>query len=327
MDFRRSTAPSWMSPREQRRLLLLVLLLGLVLWMMVQVRRPHMWHWIEGGEATPPAGGQSAPPSSDAPQGPQPLPTDHRAAPFDEEHTTQGVFRSPAANRQSPTPAVLTNDWQIDPERLRAIRDNTPFRAVEHEAWFAMWGRLQSAPPAELTAPVGTPVSYAQLDRQPEAWRGRLVTLRGLFHRAMPARAPANGHGIGRYFEVWLEPTEAPALPVVVHCLELPPGFPQGMQIRAEGAVTGYFFKRWLYDAQDGLRTAPLVVARTIERSSPTTTGRPPSTGEGISLLILSMLIGLGAAGWLFFRVAPQSTSRAKPRKPERIEFPTHKGD
>jgi hypothetical protein len=67
-----------------------------------------------------------------------------------------------------------------------------------------------------------------------------------------------------------VEPTEGPAqTAILVHALELPPGFPPldsptldggYTKLREDVEVTGYFLKRVAYYARDGMNTAPLVL-------------------------------------------------------------------
>jgi hypothetical protein len=69
-------------------------------------------------------------------------------------------------------------------------------------------------------------VSFAELFGQPRSFRGRLVRMKGVFHRAEELTAPANSYGIDRYWQGWLEPAGGPVSPVVVQFLKLPEGMP-----------------------------------------------------------------------------------------------------
>ncbi|MEI6324334.1 MAG: hypothetical protein WCO91_02665 [Gemmataceae bacterium] len=47
---------------------------------------------------------------------------------------------------------------------------------------------------------------------------------------------------------------------------DLPKGMPVGGSVVATVEVTGYFFKVYGYRAQDGLRAAPMLLAKTLDR-------------------------------------------------------------
>jgi hypothetical protein len=68
-----------------------------------------------------------------------------------------------------------------------------------------------------------------------------------------------------------MRPFGGPDRPIVVYALELPAGFPEvkqrgqggrGAKLDEDVAFTGFFFKRWAYQATDGINTAPLILAK-----------------------------------------------------------------
>jgi hypothetical protein len=174
-----------------------------------------------------------------------------------------GVFISkPAAQAES---AADAEDYLpgVSVAMLDRLRDDAVFRREERDVWFAFLAAVSSATAADLQDRSVGLVGFSQLYRQPAQYRGRVVTLRGTVRRAIAKQAHQNDSQIDRYWQCWLFP-EGSDNPVVVYALRLPDGFPQGQLIREAASVDGLYYKRWVYLAEDGLRTAPVVVARTL---------------------------------------------------------------
>lgn len=164
---------------------------------------------------------------------------------------------------------------ELDTVFMAEIRDNTVFRAAETDAWFRLLERLAGndvGDPSQIAPPV---VSFGQLFKQPDVYRGRLVTVQGTAKRAEFMEAPENIYGISNYFRLWLQPSGSNS-PIVVYSLEIPERFPAATIAQAPGSyvdmdeaveITGFFFKRWPYAAQDGTRLAPVLLSRTVSWS------------------------------------------------------------
>jgi hypothetical protein len=165
-------------------------------------------------------------------------------------------------------------DIQADLDRvfLSTIRDNTVFRSAESDAWFRLFERLSRNDATELQTDSAPVVSFGQLFKQPEVYRGRLVTVQGTARRAEFMEAPENLYGIDSYFRLWLQPVGSNS-PIVIYSLDVPDGFPAlkiartpdaYLDLDEEVRITGFFFKRWPYSAQDGTRLAPVLLSRTF---------------------------------------------------------------
>jgi hypothetical protein len=137
-------------------------------------------------------------------------------------------------------------------------------RPAESAAWQLIEGRLNSVDPAELRQQSLGTIGYTQLFQQPEVYRGKVITVRGTVKYASRAR---------ERYALWIMPHEGPTSPIVVYATELPPDFPQierlpgGQLTRLNEAVTihGIVLKRGSYHAQDGPRSAPVVLAKMPE--------------------------------------------------------------
>lgn len=152
------------------------------------------------------------------------------------------------------------------------IEDDTFFRPAERDIWFHLLSEVREAKPQELKQRSLGQVTYLQLFKQTKEYRGRVVSVKGTVKLAYRVQAPANHLGIKEYFVYWIHPDGGPTSPIVVYALEAPAGFPaiqdkdldrRATRLREEVEVTGVFFKRWAYPAQEGATyTAPLILAQ-----------------------------------------------------------------
>jgi hypothetical protein len=167
--------------------------------------------------------------------------------------------------------AIQAMQAAVDQFLLGQIEDDTVFRSAEHPVWFRWFEKLQQAPAEEIRRQSLGSVSFVQLFRQPDQYRGKIVTIRGSARLAYRVPAPENTSNIENYYVFWLKPAGGQLSPYIVYCLELPDGFPQIRDKYRDGNTTslaeevefdGYFFKRQVYRAQDGVNTAPVLLAK-----------------------------------------------------------------
>ena len=154
------------------------------------------------------------------------------------------------------------------------------------------------------------PVSYAQLFQQPNQYRGRLVTVSGRrATRASRGDFFPNDYGFKEYYQIWLWPDDNPSAPMVIYSLELPKGFPTGMEIGEQAEVTGFFFKRLAYLAKDTLRVAPEILAKTVQwQKRPAITADEPAETWPIPLVVcVAAGLALLAAWFVYYPHATES--------------------
>jgi hypothetical protein len=140
----------------------------------------------------------------------------------------------------------------------------------------------------ELEAASVGRVGFLQLDQQPGAYRGRVVRVSGVVRSAKLVAAPDNGFGIKEYYQLWLQPERNSPNLLVVYCLKLPADFPLGNELAEPAHATGFFFKRWAYQSQTGVTTAPLILARSVAWQPPPA---PPPRQEPLGEQMVVSLI------------------------------------
>jgi hypothetical protein len=282
LDFQSGQRPrNYLARRQQWRLLILVMLLGMVVMAAVKARDADNYRWLFA------LGGAGSVPPTDDP-GETPVSVDTRVHPVPQAKIIPGSFISRGATIHSEETSSRYFPG-VKASYLSSIRDDSPFRPEESDAWFSLLGLLGKTDPAELRAASTGWVTFIQLFRQPDEYRGELVTIRGTVVRAHRLTAPDNDHDIDGYYQTWIRPADNRHYPIVAYLLELPERFPTGMDVSAEVEITGFFFKRWAYQAQDTLRSAPVVLARSVEWKEPS----PPIVEEDIGLAsILAAIVG-----------------------------------
>ncbi|MCY2994321.1 MAG: hypothetical protein NTY19_41575 [Planctomycetota bacterium] len=206
----------------------------------------------------------------------------------------------------------------LDTVFLSAIRDNTVFTSSEQDAWFRLLETLQRTAVEQLERDSCGQVGFAQLYREPHAYRGRLVTVSGTVRLGYYRPAPKNIYGITGYTMLWLRPVGS-TNPIVIYSLAVPAGFPDVKAIEAAGRkpelhedveFTGYFFKRWAYRAEDGTRLAPLILAK-MPRWQPSelASSSPPEERPSLSVLALCVM-GAAVLAAMFVLLATRLTQR-----------------
>jgi hypothetical protein len=213
----------------------------------------------------------------------------------------------------------------LDRLSLAMIEDDAPYQAAERDAWFRMLEMLGDTPLAQLEKDSLGEVGYLQLFRQSEEYRGKLVTIHGRVRQAYQVPAPKNDFGIDSYQVFWIRTDGGPPSPIVVYALGVPEGFPKlspqayasEQPLDEEVEITGFFFKRWAYPAQDGPRTAPLVLAKTARwirpaQSSSEPGGRSPALLAALAV-VGALLIAVGVTTFVFFFARGVSTGFRMP--------------
>ncbi|HUT12791.1 MAG TPA: hypothetical protein VMY42_20005 [Thermoguttaceae bacterium] len=304
VNFQQSRPPrNYLARREQVRLLLLVVVLGLVVFAVNEARKEKNWAWLFGEEAkqqeAPP---QHAPKSAETPR----FDNRPKSAEADDQAPLAADDQAPLG--EDPSGRFLPG---VDPKLLEAVQDNSPVFNSEQPARFNLLDVLNRTDEATLRQKSPGRVTYAQLFSQSKEYRGELVTVRGTVRRAVPLPLKENDYGIEGYYEVWLFPDDNPKEPIVVQCLYLPDRFPTGMEMAEAAEVDAIYFKRWVSKAE-GLPLVPLMLARTVRWQIPVQ--EPPTTWSPLWMIVVAGLVGLVLAALVFARTRPK-----RPR-PEEVQ-------
>jgi hypothetical protein len=254
LNFRKgSRPPDFYAGPIRRRLLGLVFGLGLVAFLISKARDPTWWQWIDGEAEARSAAGKAdhLPPINTV------VPRKHQGEGVPGAFSLPSPPGPPPARDRSYVPGVRR-------DFLAVVRDDDVFRGREHDAFFHLLGLLDKTDDRALAKASLGPITFAQLFRQSSTYRGQVVTIRGQARQVYAPDVPRNKYGIERYHQVWIQPDDNPTDPMVAYVLELPPGFPAETTVREPVELTGFFYKRWAYAAQDNIRTTPLLLARSF---------------------------------------------------------------
>jgi hypothetical protein len=162
----------------------------------------------------------------------------------------------------------------MDRLNLNLVKDDSPLRPDENEIWFRLMNEARHASPEELQRRLVKGVTYLQMYRQPNHYRGEVLLVRGQMRGAWRVPAASNPWGIEHYYALWIHPEGGPNSPIIIHAQQLPEGFPEIKDKGPDGTYTklkedvqvlGFFLKRQVYLAADGTRTAPLLLANGFE--------------------------------------------------------------
>lgn len=281
LDFRKKTdgrAP--LSQQAQRRVPILLAGLALVLVLLREAGHPERWRWL----ADPLSGGAA------------------RRRQVDTRLAAQRREQPSAAGPTSHAPGGQSG-LDLSPDELAAIRDDTYFRGGEHAVWFNLCDALRHMSSAQIAASSMGPVTFLQLYQQPSAYRGKVVSVHGTVRMVADKHAPANDMGIEHYYQVWLQPADELSSLIVIYALELPPGFPRDGSLEEPVRVDGFFFKRWAYRAKDTIRTAPLLLAKTLAwQRRPSPAARPQPDFATTMAFVVAVLAGAALVVWLIAR-------------------------
>ena len=107
--------------------------------------------------------------------------------------------------------------------------------------------------------------TYVDVFQHPEFWHGHLVSLSGHVRHVMSYPGDEVLFRGRMLHELWLFTDDSQHNPAVIVTPELPADFPTNADVIDSVHVTGCMFKRYVYDAQDSTRIAPLLLAGSIQ--------------------------------------------------------------
>lgn len=166
----------------------------------------------------------------------------------------------------------------LTPEMLDVVKDNSPIFPKEKRLAMKIWNQLNGMSVEEIEKASLGKVLFAQYFKQPETYRGSVIRIRGTVRRVvrqeMPrslikspenpqcAEEPDFGYEFDHYFELWIQPDDNAAEPVLMNALEVPEELPIDQDIYVPVVIDGVFFKLYLYEGQDTLYSEPMFYAK-----------------------------------------------------------------
>jgi len=214
----------------------------------------------------------------------------------------------------------------IDALAVSRIEDNKSFRRSGELAWYRMYQQIKHMRNefGNLDRLSFGATSFAQLYRQREFQRGRLLTVKGNVRQAYKVSSVPNPFEIDEFYVLTIRVRDDDS-PVIVYCLEAPSSFPNVPNKDPNGdtlllnqndeiKLTGYFFKIWAYSTPEGTYTAPLIVADTFKWIADT--GKSPEESQTSTSLdnfptwlvfTIAGIVAIGVCGYVFTTSRRQS--------------------
>jgi hypothetical protein len=229
-------------------------------------------------------------------------------------------------------PTSLDRGASINPRLLEVVKDNTlNLLYEERDVYFRMLQLAQETPlsrqeefaadfreerrlanPRYAKRKPSEFQPFVDLFQNPDEYRGRPVSLRGVLRKLTKFDPGKNTFGINEAYEGWLYTDDAQSNPAVIVFMSKPQNLPVGGDLTEEIRVTGYFLKMYGYEAQDVARKAPLLLAGEAEwRPSPERWVPKALSMETYSLVGFIVLL-VGYAMWHSNR--REMTRRALPQ-------------
>jgi len=234
----------------------------------------------------------------------------------------------------------LLNRYEIPLEKGKAlladVKDNT-FGYDESAFWWLM--HLVTKMPAKAFEPGDVTVGYSQLLAMPSAYRGKPVTIRGVYMTCSPFETPvlAIRKDVPTLYECNIrEPPleeERPVATIIV--MEDPMAY---LHVWDRVKVRGYFYKVRRYQGSKGEGLAPMLVAQRLtpmEGAGDAPTSTIDLGNASVLLVLMICAIVLLGLIYIFLRQKTKATPHAAHqgtghrihlRRPDRDRPPEHGG-
>ncbi len=263
--------------KATRRIIRLGIQLIFVIFLFSQVSRPTFWAGLMGKAGMEPE--SNAPPGTrliDPIQKPAPMPAGMFLAsqnPAKNDHTAKAA--EPAAGIVPPDENQVAED---DAKAVKTPVEDLPFlletlvdldRDLPPALYYHFLDKARQAPTERLLRDARRNVTFSHLYRDPREaprrYRGQLLGVSGTVRRALEFDIPPNAYGLTKRYELWIFTEDSGKYPWVVELTDLPPGFPLGTTLQEKVDTSGFFLKLWAYRAQDGFRSAPVLLGHGLQ--------------------------------------------------------------
>ncbi len=309
MRFQQTNRTPYLSRGDQKRLLVLVGMIAMIVFSIEFAARPSSWYWLTGRPAdAEPAGEKKTeaprlvekidfrPDMKESTLGPQVIRVVSGHSPADADRYKPGSDFSESAG-------TAEHELKLAPELIEQIRDNAVgIRESERELYYYLLAKTRDVPATALADASRPSIAFAVLMNESKKLLGEIITVKGELRRLAPIPAGKNEFGIETIWEGWLFNADSGLNPYCVRMTSIPKGIPTGQELGPGVVVnvTGYFLKRYGYPAQqDRLHVAPLILAKNVRWFQQRPTTVPDDMGivpyilgfSGIMAVTISILL------------------------------------
>lgn len=285
MRFQQTNRTPYLNRSDQKRLLLLVGMIAMIVFSIEFAARPSSWYWLTGlPEGAEPGDAQRTARQTQKPDKKIDFRPDMTGSMLGPQVIRVVGGKTPAdAGRYKPdgvsdaTAMTAPHELKLAPELIALIRDNAVgIRESERELYYYLLAKTRDVPSGVLEKAARPSIAFAVLMNESENLLGELITVKGELRRLTAIPVGKNEFGIKMVWEGWLFNADSGMNPFCIRMTSLPDGIPTGQELGSGVVVkvTGYFLKRYGYPAQqDRLHVAPLVLAKSVRwyRQRPST--------------------------------------------------------
>ena len=247
------------------------------------------------------------------------------------------VLRSGGRLLRGEVPTEWLDQWnEVVVQRTAGLRDEE--RPVLERLLFSVMRQDEGELREEATenqreresgfAPRQVKGLFEELLQRPEDFTGLAFTLRGYIRRLEEIDRLEEGDRDQGVYEAWLFTADSQGHPWVILTGEIPPGIATGTDLNERVELTGYFLKLATYQAQDGRRVVPMVLAPRLHR---VVSSREVGSWGGGSVwwyggVVFAVVLG---CGWWGVRRREQIQRRALRQRlvAKEVDFPSAEGD
>ena len=266
---------------DQKRLLVLVGMVAMIVFSIEFAARPSSWYWLTGRPAdVKPANSKQEkqkssnekinfrPEMKETSPGPQVIRIVGAHTPADADRYKPDSSAAHADGSADSQGNTENHELKLADELTALIKDNVVgIRESERELYYYLLAKTRDVPPEVLTEVSRPSIAFAVLMNESKDLLGEIVTVKGELRRLAAIPAGKNEFGIETVWEGWLFNADSGLNPYCIRMTSIPEGIPTGQELGSGVVVkvTGYFLKRYGYPAQqDRLHVAPLILAKNV---------------------------------------------------------------
>ena len=294
----------YLNRKDQRRLLAMIGVLCLVVFGVTWAARPESWYWLgppdnESAQNNPARNETVSPKASnkhsvdvgaistDTSQ----QKTDADAKVSVKKDVAEAVAK-PAPEMKNENGSTLPATADLPAKWLEVINDQVMgLRVNESDTYYRVLAHISRLDDRFLKKHTRKDVLYVNLLRNPDLYRGKLITIHGTARRITQMQVGKNKYGVKKTYEAWVLTPDSGSDPIRLVSTGIDSRLPLGEKVAVEIEATGYFLKLYSYASQGGQHQAPLILAARIEPYV-VKTSVPNGTGLEPYIIVFALFIG-----------------------------------